>query len=445
VRAGQTVLMQFPDGTVAPIPVRNIAEAKQAQARIYRRSLTPMGRPPGIGDVAKAAALRLADIAPTAGAIGGGVAGGGLGAVAGIPGGPPGAAVAGFAGRTAGGVIGGGLGQAAREAIYSATGQGDAPGTVGGEMRSQAILGPLGEAGGAAVGLLGKGAIRMGLPARVQDAGRVIGEMVKEKIPVGGPGWTGGSTMANVPILGPMFSKGSTEAARNFGEKTAAREAINMAGDAAGVLIPRKAAEDVLEGLINKASAEMGDDAEVAYFKRVLDSWRRRKAPDLAPTEVQRVVTRFNKRSGPIMKAMAKGESIPTASLQRRAAQEIPIATAFSNELADRVPGWREYTTKLATSIATKDAVKKAENQALRTLGSRLATGGALVSGGEAVMGERDPARLAQHGLLGALGGAALSSPALLSRAGLLFNDPFLQAVLRQAPRTYNQSGQEAQ
>lgn len=282
----------------------------------------------------------------------------------------------------------------------------------------------------------------MGLPARVQDAGRVIGEMVRERIPIGGPGLTSGSTMANVPIVGPMLSRGSKEAVRNFAEKAASREATNVAAEASGVLIPRQAAEDVLEGLINKAAAEMGDDAEVRYFQRVLDSWRRRKSPMLAPTEVQRIVTRFNARSKPVMKALKAGKNVPTAGLQKRAAQEIGIADAFSKELEDKVPGWREYTSKLATAIGTKDAVKEAENQAFRSLGSRLATGSALATGVDFLRGERDPAKYAVHGLMGAAGGAAMASPALMSRTGLLFNDPLLQMLLRQAPRAYTPQGE---
>jgi hypothetical protein len=382
----------------------------------------------------------MADMLPGAGSIAGSIAGGTVGATAGsaLPG--PGTVAGGVAGRMAGGVAGGVAGKAAQESVYRALGYGDAPGSIGQEAAFQTKAGATGELLGGAAGLLGRGMIRTGLPAKLADAGRVVNNMVKERIPIGGPGWTSGETVGRIPLVGPMLQSGGREAKRLWLERTASRKAVNTAAGRAGIRIPRQAAIDAIDGLLTKASAEMADDAEIAYLRKTIDSWRTRKGDWLRPGEVQRVITRFNNSSRPVFKAMKSGNAVPEDALQQKAAQRMAVAEALSSEMEKKVPGWREYTSKLGESIAVKDAVNKAEHMGPLSLGSRLAVGSAIGAGAETLSGKDAPGGARTHALLGA---ALLASPSALSRSGLLLTDPLLQMVLRNAPRTTNVEGVE--
>lgn len=423
MRAGNTVLMQFPDSSVVPVPVRDIAAARGAGATLAKRNpIRPMWQ--------AALSPEAMDLAPTAGSIVGSTVGGAVGAGVG---GPPGA----FAGRNIGGVLGGTLGKGAQEVGYRAQGLGDAPGTLADEAKFQAVAGLGGEAAGGVIGGIGRGAIRAGLPAKMAEAGKAVSQMVRHRVPIGGVKVFSGQA-AKTPVIGPMLAKGSEEATKVWTDATAKRAAGNLAAEATGIKVPRQAAEEALEKLIKDYTAEMGDDAEIRYFQRVLDSWRRRKGEWLAPTETQAIITKFNNLSKPVHKAAKAGRSIPEDALQQKAAQRMAIAERLSDEMFLRVPGWGEQTAELSKAIVMKDAVKAAEHQGLMSLGSRLAAGSAVGSAIDFARGERSPLDLMRSG---AIGGAALASPALLSRAGLLANDPLMQWMLRNAPRAIPSEG----
>jgi hypothetical protein len=334
-----------------------------------------------------------------------------------------------------GGVAGGVAGKAIQEGGYRALGFPDAPGTVGEEAAFQAGVGVLGEAGSRAASLLGKGLVRTGLPLKLAEAGKVVKEMIREKVPIGGMSFMKGRGAPHVPVVGPSLVKGSQQAERVWLERTAARDAANAVAEAAGAKIPRAQAEQALQRIIDIAKREMADDAEVKYFERVLSSWRNRKSPDLGIVEVQKIVTRYNNLSRPVFTALKSGKSVPEDVLQQKMHQRMALSERLSEELAFAVPEWSAKSEALGRAIAMKDAVKAAEHQAVRTLGSRLATGGAIGTGVEALSGGRDPREYARSSLIGAAAGAGLTSPALLSRAGLLLNDPMLQFILRTGPR----------
>ena len=415
---GGRVFMEFPGGHKIWVKSSDVKNAMKDDGAKY---------------VERAGARRALDAAPMVGGIGGGIAGGVIGA----PGGPAGA----LAGRMVGGVAGGVAGKAVQEGGYRALGFPDAPGTIGDEAAFQAGAGAIGEAGSGALRLLGKGAIRAGLPLKLAEAGNVIREMVKERVPIGGVAMARGKLAPHVPIIGPSLVKGSQQAERLWLKRTADREAVNSIADAAGARIPRAAAEQALQRVIDTASKEMADDAEIRYFQKVLDSWKKRKAPDLGIVEVQRIVTRYNNLTKPVFNALKSGKSVPEDALQQKTAQRMALADRLSEELAYAVPDWSTKSEALGRAIAMKNAVSGAEHQAVRTLGSRLATGSAIGTGLEAVSGERDPREYARSGLIGAGAGAALTSPALLSRLGLLMNDPALQMLLQQGPRAFRPNG----
>jgi hypothetical protein len=406
------VFMEFPGGTRLWIRSSDVAKAMKEDGAKY------VERPKARGAL---------DFAPMAGGIAGGIVGG----VAGSALGPAGA----IGGRMVGGVAGGVLGKLAQEGGYRAIGFPDAPGTVGEEAAFQAGAGAIGEVGSGVMRLLGRGAIRAGLPLKLSESGNVVKEMVRERVPIGGISFARGKLAPRVPVVGPSLVKGSQQAERVWAERTAAREAANAAAEAAGARIPRAAAEQALQRVIDTAKHEMADDAEVRYFQRVLNSWRRRKSPDLGIAEVQRIVTRFNNLNRPVHSALKAGKSVPEDALQQKMTQRMALADRLSEELAFAVPEWAAMSDALGKAIAMKNAVNLAEHQAVRTLGSRLATGSAFGTGLEALSGERDPREYARSGLIGAGAGAALTSPALLSRFGLFLNDPLLQLIAQQSPR----------
>ena len=415
--------MLFP-GDKSPIPVPNeaVEYMKKNRGATLWRPNTMMGRP-----LPSTVAASWLDQAPLVGSVAGNTVGGIVGPTAGAAGGPAGAIAGGVAGRVGGGVLGGLAGKATQEAGYRALGLGDAPGSMMDEAKFQTVAGLGGEALGGLAGGAGRLLIRTGLPAKLANGLSVVENMVKERIPVGG------LMKSGIPGLGTL-QKGSAKAAAAWIERAGIRN--RMVNDAArqGVTIPRSVVEQSLGGMAGEAKREMADDAEVSFLKRQLASWRARKGADIDPRAIQRVIVRFNAKARPILKAKALGISVPSQGNQVRANYHEAIARALTQAMEEAVPGYTEANAKLATSIATKNAVQASEAQGIRSLGSRFATGSALAGTGEYLMGERNPGRMGAGAIMG---GAALASPALLSRAGLALTNEQLLWLLRNAPRTY--------
>lgn len=417
--AGRKVMMEFSSGESLPVNTKDIAAVQKAAkdaggwARVANRT-GMMGQ-----IMPRQYAASWLDKAGMAGGVAGSSVGGVIGSALG-----PGGAVA---GRVIGGSAGGYLGQQVSELGYRAMGLGDAPGTPEGEALTQGAFGAAGEALGAVGQGAGRALIRTGLPAKLAESGRVVGEMVKERLPIGGI-----EQLNKIPVVGRAIGRGADFAKEHWLKRVAERNAVNAAAGAAGARIPRKAAEDAIKNLIKETSSEMGDDSEVKYLKMKLKSWRARKLDMLPPSEVQPIITRFDAKSKPVFAAIARGENVPTAGMQARAAYQRDVANALRDAMRQNVPGHEAASAALGTASATKTAIQKAEHGGIKSLGSRFATGAALTAAGEKLAGNEPNHRMGMDSIVG---GALLASPALLSRGGLLLTDPYVQSILRQTPR----------
>lgn len=413
MNAGKTVMMTFPgDSTATPVPRDAIAMAIQAGAKMsQRKAAPPVIFGPG-GVPAFVNPKSAADAAPPAGAIGGSFAGEAIGR----RGGPMGQS----AGRVVGGTLGGTLGQAYQEGTYRAMGLGDAPGSIADEAKFQLLAGLGGEGLGATSNLAGRAMIRTGLPARMQDAGKAVQEMVKERLPIG---WGGGK-----------------KAAQNLASKTAARDAVNAAADAANVKIETGPVQNLFEGMSEEFQLRGDRSLQLSALGRRYDdfveTWKRGY---LKPPDAQKYLSSLDEEARTIWKSERKmGQYVPPHD--RIAAQQARrLAGSVRLEMRRLVAGHKQTSARLSAAVAAKEGIDEAGHAGLKSLGSRFATGGALVAGGELLAGDRNPHRITAESLAG---GAFLASPALLSRTGLALTDPRVLAMFRNAPRFLGQGGE---
>lgn len=422
MRAGQTLMMIMPgDSTPTAVPRQYAAEMRKRGAQWYGpNNAVPAPTKDEVNRLTQQNALGA--LAPT-GAIVGSLVGGAVGGSAGALGGPaapasiPGGA---FAGRQIGGVVGGTAGKLIEEGASRAMGLGDAPGTVLGEAGTQAVMGPVGEAIGLPLQMVGRGIIRSGLPARMQDAGKAVKEMVKERLPVGGVNF------------GPLKSGGS-RAAANLARKTAARDAANLAAGQSGVEISSRPIEQKMLQMADDYGLRGDRSAQLNALARRMDdfveTW---KAGKLVPKDAQVYLSSLDEEARNIWKAEKKmGQHVPEA--ERRAAQQArQIAEVLRKEMRTLVPNHRSTSEGVSRAIAAKSAIDEAEHSGVLSLGSRLATGAALGAGVEHYMDpNRDPAGYATKMATGLL----LAHPALSSRLGLSLAGGGLSTAATQAPR----------
>ncbi len=422
MRAGQTIMMVFPgDSQPYPVPRELAAKARADGAKFYG----PSNNVPALTEAenAKFRQQGMSAGLPVAGAIGGSMAGGAAGAALGALGGPAAPVtvpLGAFAGRQVGGILGGMAGQGAREGFYRAKGFGDAPGSIGEEAKAQAVWGPVGEAIGAPLQLAGRGIIRSGLPARLQDEWKAVAEMVKERLPVGG---------AN---LGPIKS-GGKRAGENLAKKTAARDAVNRAAGAAGVEIKSGPMETKMLAMLDSYGLRGDRSAQISALSRRMDDFLETwKAGKLSPEDAQVYLSSLDEEARNLWKAEKKmGQHVPEA--ERRAAQQAKqIAGELRNEFRRLVPGHRRASAALSNAVAAKGAIDESEHMGVLSLGSRLATG-AMLGAGVEQFGDshRDPA-----GYLTKAGtGLLLAHPSLSSRVGLSMAGGALGKAATQAPR----------
>lgn len=379
-------------------------------------------------NAAQRAMMTAGDLAVPVGSIGGSIAGGAGGAVLGAPGGPLGVGAGGMAGRFAGGVAGGTAGQAAREGLYRMAGQPDAPGTVAGEIPNQMVAGAAGEALGGATGLIGRGVIRTGLPARLQDEWKAVGEMVKERLPVGGVNF------------GP-FKSGGRKAGENLSRKTAARDAANTAAANAGVEIQARPMEQKMMSLVNEYQLRGDRSSQLSALSKRMDdfieTWR---AGKLSPPDAQKYLSSLDEEAKNLWKAEHKmGQYVPEA--ERRGAQQAKqIAATLRAEFRRLVPNHRATSAALSGAASAKNAIDEAEHMGMLSLGSRLATGAMLGAGVEQFA---DPNKDAAGYATKAGVGLMLAHPSASSRLGMFLTNPLLLNLLRQGPRAVSrQEGQ---
>ena len=425
--AGSTLVM-FGDGKLRRIPSDKMDKvlASFPDAKEWKPS-TAFGR-----IMPKTAALSYLDLAPLAGSVSGSVVGGIAGAASATSVGAPYAVpYSASGGRMVGGVLGGMTGQGVRELGYRALGAGDAPGSVAGEAGMQAQLGPLGETAGVITNGVGRALVRIGLPARLSGAGNVVGEMIKERIPIGG--FSGASKVPLVgKVLGRMVGRGSDKAEALTLKRMAARSGVNAQAGAQGVEIPAAPIETAMNAM-KAGFAKRGDRSRQlkSFARRYADFKKVWAAGRLDPTDAQTYLTSLDEEAKPIFEQIAKGKRVPPAE-RRIANQAKRVANEVRAQMRLHVPGHMESSRLLGTAIQTRDAVAAAENSGLRSMGSRFATGAALTSGAEMLSGHDPRGRMGAGAIAG---GALLASPEALSRLGLLAADPALKAIIRQVPR----------
>jgi hypothetical protein len=296
-------------------------------------------------------------------------------------------------------------------------GLGDAPGTVGDEAKFQAKAGLIGEGLGAVSNVTGRGIIRSGLPARLQDEWKAVSEMVRERLPVGG--------------VGPF--RGGARAGRNLAKKTAARDAVNAAAGAAGTTLPAGPMEQKMLEMVDRYQLRGDRSSQLSALSRRMDDFMETwKTGRLSPADAQEYLTSLDEEAKTLWKATNKmGQHVPEA--ERKAAQQAKqIAGVLRQELRARVPGHLKASKRLSSAIAAKNAIDESEHMGMLSLGSRLATGALLGTGVEQFT---DPHRDAAGYITKAMTGMLLAHPSLSSRVGLSLAGGATNQLARQAPR----------
>lgn len=405
MRAGQKVIMVFPDGSSGPVPVEAVAQAVKAGATVSRPKYSelPTGK-----DYNLPGALGMLSMFI------------------------PGAGLAASAARIGTAAALGGTGRAITNATEGRPiGEG-----VGNEMLNQGGSQTVGEVAAPVVNAFGTGLVGSSIAGKGMDVIKSAKQMVANRIPVGGfGGLPVAAQMAarDIPLIGPSLVRGSDVAGADFGSALAARNAANSAATQAGKTIPRKAVESGLMDAVNNASKDMADPSEVNFLKKRLAYWRAKKLEQIPVDDVQGILTRYDAKLKPYYAALNGGNFVPTESQSAAAAYRKAVVDALRPAIRDAVPAHEALSSTLGNTIAAKNAVNK--SQALAGPGlmaARSVSGGVL---GSAVGGLVDPNH-AQGAGLGAVGGMlGANSPQAVSRLGLLLSDPAILAALRLGPR----------
>lgn len=266
------------------------------------------------------------------------------------------------------------------------------------------------------------------LAARGKQLVQGAGEMARERLPVGGaniapPG------ARRIPIVGPSLVKGSTAAEGNFAGKLAARDAANVRGPS----IPAAPMEQKLADMEANALGRSDRSAQLAALKKrfsdFVDVWQ---AGQLSAPQAQQFLTSLDEEAKPLFEAMGqRGVRIPPAD-QIVAQQAKQLSSTLRKTMNTLVTGHRATSTALSNAIAARDAIKATESVPGigRIVGRSVA--GSTLGGAIGAAASPDHARGGAEGAL--LGLAAMNSPTVMSRLGLLATDPIVALLARQFP-----------
>lgn len=445
--SSQTVMMEYPDesgkytGNTAnfvPVKTENVAREVKFGGRIVRKSMP----------TAQRVAADVADWAPQALGLAGGVVGGVFGAPVGeIP------AIA------AGTGVGQAAGQLIKEGVYRASGLGDAPGTVAGEFGYGALSGAAGGVLGKGAGALGKAAMNTALGKSALKTAETVGTALSERIPVGKLGDLGNTIYKKIPGLSKFVEgTGSDKLAPIVEAAKAARDRVLSRLEQRGFATTHKEFMSEAEAYIAKLrGARMHNEA--ASAKAALDNMRkvlvgvtksgkeifvRRQAGDpVLVKEAQNIVVGANNALDNYYSAHALGRKAPlTPELEivKRAGdtfrnwlrdiseQEVMQANRGVLKIEQTLGHLNERYGKL---INLQRVLQEAEKKEGLGRVAETAFGGAASGMGAMAI----PAYLSGQGSLAALGagvgGAVGAFPVMASRLGLGLTSPLTQAALR--------------
>jgi hypothetical protein len=253
--------------------------------------------------------------------------------------------------------------------------------------------------------------------------------MIRDRVPVGGmnlaPAWA-----RKIPIIGPGLVRGSTVAAENFGEKTAARDAANAVAPA----IPSQPLENKFTQMEAGALGRSDRSAQLAALnKRYTDFVKVWGSGSLSASDAQKFLSSLDEEAKPLYEAARqRGVHVPAAD-QIVAQQAKQLSGTLKSTMNQIVKGHAATSTALSNAIAAKNAVNASE--AMPGVARVMARSGIGSAVGSAAGAATNPNHV-QGGAEGAAAGAALAnSPQILSRLGLLATDPLLLGAARNIPR----------
>ncbi len=406
----------------------HLSAATGAPAQVAHTTSASVTAPQGDQSVGRAAAYRgLADAAihslPTIGGLLGGLGGASVG---GVPGG--------IGGATAGGA----LGEGARQAIERVRGNDvphgmDIPKSIATQGAEQGAYQVAGEGVAAAGGVLAKWLMN-------RATTRVTSRLAEEF-----PELTD-TLIANALTV----SRGGYEKAKALlsAAKAPARAAIATA-EAAGHTLPVELTPDVADSLktalLEKAiqakqvPVEAGTPISVAT-KRLpakmqelfasIDKAADGGVMDLTPTQADLLKTQLQKesRSFYLNKIAPNGRKAMGMGSQELA----DYATQINSGLDALAPGYKAANAEAQPLIGAVRGLKQATRPSGNLLQAMVRPGVGAVMG--AMAGEHEGGT--PGAALGAMAGAAMTSPAGMSREAIILAHPVMQSLLKQMPRT---------
>lgn len=347
---------------------------------------------------------------PAGGMLGGGV-GGLLGAEAG--------GIGAFPGAVAGAGLGGAAGAGLRDLILSATGHQTNP------------LGMV-QGGGteAAMQLAGEGigkAVRMGSKAAMMVAAKTADPAVAQTALDEGVAVTKRGLQRVVQRIGAS-GQATTDLVQQAGAQGQRYDGIQLARNVMDKLAPDVAAEPATSG------------QKMKLLRRLTMNFLGSKPWSLDPEYLHVMKQKADAIAKPIYDALDRGEVVgPRQQLIAR--WNKTFADEARDLLGRTIDGYQEQNARTSQLIKLKDTIWPEAGKDLGPLaqmvkaGTRPAIGAGL---GAAVGAEANPGNRVQGAVVGGLAGGIAGNPGVMSSAALLASNPYMQFLLKQTPRLFD-------
>lgn len=352
----------------------------------------------------KSVAQGLVEALPAAGGLAGGIVGGIGGTIAGV-------GVGGVPGAVGGATLGGAGGEAAKQLLSPLVGL-ESPESSMEAAKDIGVQGAIqgaSELAGAGVGA----AARFGGRVLMRGALKVAPEGAKTAIAAGITATQGG-----VKKLGQALGAAGAKA------RAAAAKATSL-----GLAYHPT---DLLHGAQQLAGNAFPQE-DMAMINALNDRFLNNHTGLLTPTGLHLIKKELDDLAKPIYAKIARKEPIEAAQLTTAKWAKY-VADNARQILNTTVPNYQEANAAAEALIKIEQNVVRA---AKKSLVPKLVTGGVGTAAGAVAGAAATPYggnRL--HGAeIGAVVGAAASTPAAMSKASLLTHAPWLQAILRQIPR----------